>query len=401
MAIIKSSSFGLAMAVLLMVASSSSSSSVDGASIRGSSTMTNTNNHKKQFLRHSEPSEVVDEDRRHLKSDKKSKNGSSYVQAGTTSFTTTTAPAPTNAPGPSYDDWVNECYRHSNDVNSCKTNPDPNNWCGLCLRALTTVGSSSTNYDSGLRNCANTSCIGCDVETLKPFFNCGLVVEGKAPLEVDGETNSLPSSSTETSTGTSTIPATDNNSQPEPLPALADPKIDYINCPAVFPGSKAPCVIDDSFEFKECNYYERGPNARCGCSSVQPVWACTGVTVFDPIVVEVVEQEDLSVSFQEEEEQIIENEETGEDSIGSIDESLPVIPIDVEVNQYPVALLCPSTVPETGDMCTTGGFDSIECCFTDDTSNEIDATITCECTIVGTFNPTFTCTSGVESTCTV
>mmetsp|Transcript_3380 Transcript_3380/g.3883 ORF Transcript_3380/g.3883 Transcript_3380/m.3883 type:complete len:129 (-) Transcript_3380:19-405(-) len=55
---------------------------------------------------------------------------------------------------------------------------------------------------------------------------------------------------------------------------------DYFNCPAVYPGSSGPCVIFDDgshyYEYKECNYYERGPRARCGCSRIQPIWACSG-----------------------------------------------------------------------------------------------------------------------------
>ena len=87
--------------------------------------------------------------------------------------------------GSSLDDRTKDCWQHANDVNNYKTTNDPYNNCGKCLRGLIFIGSSSVTskiYNGGLKHCALSDCMGCEVVTLKPLFNCGLVVERKDPL---------------------------------------------------------------------------------------------------------------------------------------------------------------------------------------------------------------------------
>jgi hypothetical protein len=434
MAIIKSSTFIFAAAALLL-----SSSVVDGASIRGSTSAITNSNNNERFLRHADVDERRNllfakknlrknrDDKKNNKNHKKSGGPNKSVSATSQSFvvpTPTNPPAPTAAPGPKIEDWVNECIEHANDVESCKGSADPNNNCGMCLKALASVGTSTTNFNGGLNACAaNPYCGGCDASDLKPFFECGLVVEGKASIDdvfVDGTTNALP-----VPTPAVVVPV----SPPPPTnPPIDDTeaKTDRINCPAVFPGSGTACVMIGSFQYKSCIYGERGPDASCSCSDVQPLWSCTGVTKFDPIVVEVVEEEDLTVVFVEEDEEITVNE-VGEDVIvdvvdvdvvdvdivdivdvdivdadtGSVTTpGLPSVFVDVAVNNIVVESLCPTEKPITGAMCSAGGFDSIECCYEDLVSGVEDATTTCECDNDAS-NPTFTCYSGAESTCKI
>jgi hypothetical protein len=440
MAIIKSSTFIFAAAALLL------SSSVDGASIRGSTSATNNSSNNKQFLSHADDQQgdrVLFAQRNLRKKkggDKGTKGSGTSVGANQNSFVvpspaTPLAPAP--APGPSMGDWVNECYANARAVQSCKGS-DPNNYCGMCLKALASVGTAATNYNGGIKSCSSSSCGGCDTSILLPFFECGLVVEGKAPTDAVFVGNSLPVPT----------PAVAPVSPPPPTNPPTDDieaKTDKINCPAVFPGSGATCVMIGSYEYKVCAYYDRGLDASCGCSAVQPIWSCTGVTKFDPIVLEAVEEEDLTVAFVEEVKEIIVNE-VGEDVIVDVvdvvdvdvvdvgvvdvdivdadivdevnvdadivdevnvdadivDEVTPALPsvfVDVVINSIDVESLCPTEEePKTGDICSAGGFDSIECCYADLVSEVEDATKTCECDNDAS-NPTFTCYIGAESTC--
>ena len=409
MAIIKSSTFIFAAAALLL------SSSVDGASIRGSTSASNNSSNNKRFLRHADDQQgdrvlFAQRNLKKMKKDKnKNKNGTSF--SSNSLVVPTTPPAPTPAPGPSMEDWVNECVAHANAVQSCKGS-DPNNYCGMCLKALASVGTAATNYDGGIKSCSTSSCGGCDTSVLLPFFECGLVVEGKATPDAVFTGNSLPVPT----------PAVVPVSPPPPTSPPTD-NVDRINCPAVFPGSGTTCVMVGSYEYKVCAYPERGEEASCGCSAAQPIWSCIGVSVFDPIVIEGVEEEDLSVVIVEEDKEIIVNE-VGEDvivdvvdvdvvdvvdvdivdvvDVDIVDEVAPVLPsvfVDVVVNGITVESLCPTEEPKTGEMCSAGGFDSIKCCY-EYLISEVEATRTCECDKDGS-NPTFTCYTGAESTCKI
>jgi len=380
MAIIKSSTFIFAAAALLL------SSSVDGASIRGSTSATNNSSNNKRFLRHADDQQgdrvlFAQRNLKKMKKDKnknKNKNGTSF--SSNSLVVPTTPPAPTPAPGPSMEDWVNECVAHANAVQSCKGS-DPNNYCGMCLKALASVGTAATNYDGGIKSCSTSSCGGCDTSVLLPFFECGLVVEGKATPDAVFTGNSLPVPT----------PAVVPVSPPPPTSPPTD-NVDRINCPAVFPGSGTTCVMVGSYEYKVCAYPERGEEASCGCSATQPIWSCIGVTIFDPIVIEGVEEKDLTVVIVEKDKEIIVNE-VGEDII--VDEVAPVLPsvfVDVVVNGITVESLCPTEEPKTGEMCSAGGFDSIKCCY-EYLISEVEATRTCECDKDGS-NPTFTCYTG-------
>lgn len=49
---------------------------------------------------------------------------------------------------------------------------------------------------------------------------------------------------------------------------------DTINCPAVWPGDGAVCVMIDGFSRKKCIYYEYGADSICTCSLSDPFWTC-------------------------------------------------------------------------------------------------------------------------------
>ena len=52
--------------------------------------------------------------------------------------------------------------------------------------------------------------------------------------------------------------------------------LDTVNCPAIFPKNGTRCVMIEPYKFKECMYYEMGPDVQCGCQSGQLYYICVG-----------------------------------------------------------------------------------------------------------------------------
>jgi hypothetical protein len=239
--------------------------------------------------------------------------------------------------------------------------------------------------------------------------------------------------------GPAVVIATTIALEPEPI-------WDLRNCPSLYPQSGNDCVMIDGFDFKKCFYYEYGLDVLCQCSTLSPIWICTGTIIRDPVeedkevvavtVAVVVEQEVLEVAVEIEEQIFVIVDDIDDDNNSTtIEEEILVIVedieddnnsktidddnnstamiseeeeeeevgIDAEINvallDEEMQLLCPVDIPLAGDECGLNGFDTIPCCYTDP-EPIVGGTILCTCT--DDFGAeVFTCMRGSLSLCTV
>jgi len=195
-------------------------------------------------------------------------------------------------------DWISTCGVMSRSINICAPNNSDAMVCKNCLKALSSTTSGQDVNSSGVASCARSPfCGDCTSDELRPFFACGLQLEGITATTTTTDTSSS-SSTTSSSTSSSTssqeqepvavivVPTT---SPPSPAPELWDLK----NCPALYPRSGTECVIIAGFDYKQCFYYELGSDVQCQCRSDYPFWSCTGTIINNnlPQLAEKVEEE--------------------------------------------------------------------------------------------------------------
>ena len=252
--------------------------------------------------------------------------------------------------------------------------------------------------------------------TEKPILNTDTI--SSATDAFTGTTDGTDSSvsnrveSEEQEEGPAVVIATTIALEPEPI-------WDLRNCPSLYPQSGNDCVMIDGFDFKKCFYYEYGLDVLCQCSTLSPIWICTGTIIRNPVEEDeevvavtaavVVEQE---VEIEEEILVIVDDIEDDSNSTTIDDDNNSTamisgeegeVGIDAEINvallDEEMQLLCPVDIPLAGDECGLNGFDTIPCCYTDP-EPIVGGTILCTCT--DDFGAEeFTCMRGSLSLCTV
>uniref|UniRef100_A0A7S4AK77 Sushi domain-containing protein n=1 Tax=Pseudo-nitzschia australis TaxID=44445 RepID=A0A7S4AK77_9STRA len=287
-------------------------------------------------------------------------------------------PPPTAAPAPvrpSVTSWIQACGNENRVVNECV--PVSNHICKSCLFALSLTSTTPTNAGSGIAACTQEYCLGCTSNDLMAFFDCGYKssnpVDEAATATVDNDITEgiFPASSIRTpppaAGGIIQINETVVEEESEDEMKLYD----TVNCPVLYPRSGTDCVMIDGFEYKDCNYYELGPDVMCQCSRTQPVWSCTGTIVRNQIVAET---EGMETVIEEE-------------TVTGLQAAPPVLPgADVLVSRVDVPAaedkqpLCPIMRPSHGSTCSSGAFYAIECCYlAANPIAETFGTVTCTC----------------------
>lgn len=249
--------------------------------------------------------------------------------------------------------WIEGCPNQNLDVDAYAA--DTNNICKNCLYAFSFLSITPSTADAGVKACARDFCGECNTEELVSFFDCGYGISNAV------DESAIPDSSIRT---------------PPPSNAAIDKSVyDLGNCPSIYPQSSTNCIMIRGYEFKKCIYYV------CECSEDEPVWNSTGTITNKEFIVET---EDLEVTIEK-----------------------VVLPTTVVVvsqiegsEEEAVVLLCPIATPIIGNTCSTGDFESIECCYNDlDPYPNTLGTVTCTCSDGG--NGGFHCQGGSLSTCTI
>lgn len=158
---------------------------------------------------------------------------------------------------PDMDDWMGGCPTESTAIDGCvtlvTTASNPTN-CKMCLKGLASFNNPPPPSDNGVRLCAEgPTCGMCTVDDVRPFYACGLQVDGAFVVE-----GRLDGNSTNTTTNATAAPVV---TQP-PL------NVDGYNCPALWPGDGIACVMLDGFDAKRCVYPEYGLDSICECFSI-------------------------------------------------------------------------------------------------------------------------------------
>lgn len=231
----------------------------------------------KRFLRRTESANDNSHNERPKRGLKQTKGAASYVLP---------VASPTAAPvklRPDLNDWIEDCGNSSNGIQSCSKDfagtATAAEDCQLCLKALASVGTPPPPEGNGVTMCAKSPACGkCTRNEIQPFYACGLLVDrafGNSLAVVgspaDAEVDLVP-------------PITDPL---DPLVVAMDPlvvvaidpltdpaKLDDYHCPALWPGSREPCVMVDGFNRKKCVYHEYSADSICTCSDEQLIWSC-------------------------------------------------------------------------------------------------------------------------------
>ena len=286
-------------------------------------------------------------------------------------------PPPTAAPAParpSVTSWIQACGNENRVITQCT--PITNYICKSCLFALSLTSITPIAAGSGIAACARDYCVGCSSDDLKPFFDCGYKssnpVDEAVTIDIDIVEGVFPASSIRTPPpAVGDIIQIDGTVIVEEESEDEKKLYDTVNCPVLYPRSGTDCVMIDGFEYKDCNYYELGPDVVCQCSRTQPIWGCTGTIVGNQIVAET-----------EGMETVIE-----EGTVTGLQAAPPVLPgADVLVSRVDVPAaedkepLCPIIRPANGATCSSGGFYEIECCYpAGNPIAETFGTVTCTC----------------------
>eukprot|EP00535_Pseudo-nitzschia_heimii_P010667 CAMPEP_0197177618 /NCGR_PEP_ID=MMETSP1423-20130617/3159_1 /TAXON_ID=476441 /ORGANISM="Pseudo-nitzschia heimii, Strain UNC1101" /LENGTH=398 /DNA_ID=CAMNT_0042627193 /DNA_START=93 /DNA_END=1289 /DNA_ORIENTATION=+ len=178
------------------------------------------------------------------------------------------APTPPPKLRPSMEDWIEACPTESRAIENCvviqTTASKPEN-CRMCLKGLASFNNPPPPSDNGVKLCAEgPTCGECTTEQVRPFYACGLRVDG-AFVENNNVGGRLdPGDSNSTATNATTVVVT------TPVEA----SVDEHNCPALWPGTNTVCVMLSGYTAKKCVYPEYGMDSVCECSAPGLTWTC-------------------------------------------------------------------------------------------------------------------------------
>jgi len=197
------------------------------------------------------------------------KNKNNKFKSFDASLSNLVVPAPATPPPkklrPSMEDWIEACPSESRAIEGCvviqTTASKPEN-CKMCLKGLASFNDPPPPSDNGVKLCAEgPTCGECTTEQVRPFYACGLRVDGafdvEGRLDPGGDGNSI-------ATNATTVVVT----------TPGETSVDEHNCPALWPGTDTVCVMLSGYTAKKCVYPEYGMDSVCECSAPGLIWTC-------------------------------------------------------------------------------------------------------------------------------